>query len=105
METSFHLKAGHLELLDNIPDKYIIQNKQNLMKKSRENGQKALGRKELIMSLPSEVKNLNAKCADTAFLFYFGCQKKCKCGKTEGGLLSRESIYIRLQLHQKMNIL
>ena len=43
------------------------------------------------MSIPSEVKNLNAKCADTAFFFYLGCQKKCKCGKTEGGLVSRES--------------
>ena len=45
------------------------------------------------MSIPSEVKNLNAKCADTAYFFYLGCQKKCKCGKMKGALVSRE-IYI-----------
>ena len=26
-----------------------------------------------------------------SIFFYLGCQKKCKCGKTEGGLVSRES--------------
>ena len=39
------------------------------------------GRKKLIMSILSEVKNLNAKCADTAFFFIWGAKKNVNAEK------------------------
>ena len=40
--------------------------------------------KKLIMSIPSEVKNLNAKCADTAFFFIWGAKKNVNAEKRKG---------------------
>jgi hypothetical protein len=52
-----------------------------------------LGRNKLIMSIPSEVKNLNAKCADTAFFFYLGWQKNVNAEKWKENWWAGKSIY------------
>ena len=60
------------------------------------------GQKKLIMSIPSEVEKLNAKCANATFFFYLRSHKKCKCGKLKEGLCAGNPTYTaikRLWMH------
>ena len=51
------------------------------------------------MSIPSETKNLNAKCADTRFFFIWGANKNVNAEKKGALYIKERFIYILPCIH------